>query len=101
MPDTLLEQIEADLDSLYDATFGFAETCTGPSGDFLGVFSHEYYQADTGGPVLTSSALPVLRTRAVDSLGQGDAVTVRGNGYTVAEVKPDGYGEVLHRLRAA
>lgn len=98
---TLLEQISADLDSLYDATFGFAESVTGPSGAFLAVFSNEYYQGDAGGSVVISTSLPVMRCRDADALDQGDTVTIRAVSYVVAEAKPDGYGETIHRLQAA
>lgn len=99
MADSLLEQITEDLAFKYDATFGFCESMTGPSGSFLGIFANEYYQSDAGGTVIASSALPVMRCRDADALDQGDAVTIRTIGYTVAEVKPDGYGETIHRLR--
>ncbi len=98
---TLLQQISADLDSLYDATFGFAESVTGPSGAFLAVFGNEYYQGDAGGSVIVSSSIPVMRCRDADALDQGDTVTIRTVAYVVAEVKPDGFGETIHRLQVA
>lgn len=101
MAATLLEQIDEDLAFKYDATFGFAESVTGPAGVFLGIFSNEYYQSDAGGSVIASSALPVLRSRDADALTQGQQVTIRSVAYLVSEVKPNGYGETLHRLRLA
>lgn len=84
---------------MYDTTFGFAETVTGPSGDFAGVFSREYYQADAGGTVPVSSSTPLLRCRDADALTKGQAVTVRGDAFTVVEVMPSGYGETIMRLQ--
>lgn len=101
MAATLLEQIGDDLDSLYDATFGFAESVTGPSGAFLAIFGNEYYQADTGGSVIVSSSLPVMRSRTADALTQGQQVTIRSVNYLVVEAKPDGFGETIHRLQVA
>ena len=100
MAATLLEQIGEDLDGKYDAVFGFAESVTGPSGVMLGIFSNEYYQAE-GGSVMVSSSYPVLRTRDADAMDQGDAVTIRSVSFVVVEVKPNGYGETIHRLQAA
>ena len=99
MADTLLESISDDLAWKYDTTHGCAESVTGPSGAFAGIFGNEYYQADAGGAVIASSALPTLRCRDADALAQGDAVTIRSVAYLVSEVKPDGYGETVHRLR--
>jgi hypothetical protein len=96
---TLLEQITADLSGKYDATFGFAESVTGPSGAFLGIFSNEYFQSDAGGYVGASSATPFLRSRDADALAKGNAVTVRSVAYYVVEVQPNGYGETIHRLQ--
>lgn len=101
MAATLLAQITDDLAFQYDATFGFCESMTGPSGAFLGIFGNEYYQSDAGGSVIASGALPVMRCRDADALDQGDTVTIRSVNYTVAEVKPDGFGETTHRLRLA
>jgi hypothetical protein len=98
---TLLASIADDLAWKYNATYGFAETVTGPAGDVLGIFSNEYYQADAGGSVIASSALPVVRTRDADAMEQGDSVTIRTIAYVVAEAKPDGYGETIHRLQVA
>jgi hypothetical protein len=98
MAATLLEQITADLDGKYDATFGFAESVTGPAGAFLGIFSNEYLEA-AGGFVGASSSAPVLRSRNADALAKGAAVTIRSVGYVVVEVQPNGYGETLHRLQ--
>lgn len=101
MADTLLEQITEDLAFKYDATFGFCESMTGPSGAFLGIFGNGYYQGDAGGSVIVSSASPTMRCRDADALDQGDTVAIRSVNYTVAEVEPDGFGETIHRLRLA
>lgn len=101
MAASLLEQIDDDVDGQYDPVFGFAESVTGPSGAILGIFDNEYYQSDAGGSVLLSSALPVLRTRDADAVAQGGAITIRGVDYVVAEVKPNGFGETIHRLQLA
>lgn len=97
MADTLLEQIDDDLDGKYDATFGFAESVTGPSGALLGIFSSGYYQTE-GGTVIVSSSQPELRTRDANAMAQGATVTIRSVAYTVIEVQPNGYGETIHRL---
>lgn len=86
---------------MYSSTHGYAESVTGPSGAILGIFGNEYYQGDAGGSVVVSAALPVLRTRDADALDQGDAVTIRSVNYLVSEVKTDGFGETIHRLRLA
>ena len=96
---TLLESIDDDLVWKYDTTHGVAESVTGPSGAFAGIFGNEYYQAEAGGSVIASSARPVLRCRDADALEQGDTVTIRSVAYTVAEVEPNGFGETIHRLR--
>ena len=101
MAATLLEQISADLAGKYDAMFGFAETVTGPSGNFLAIFSNEYFQADAGGYVGASSSSPVLRSRDADAMTRGAAVTIRTAPYVVVEVMPNGYGETIHRLQKA
>jgi len=99
--DTLLEQLGDDLDVVYDTTFGFAETVTGPAGDFVAVFDNEYYPGDLGGSVIVSSSQPALRCRDDDALEPGDPVTVRSVGYVVAEAKPNGRGETILRLQVA
>lgn len=101
MAATLREVISADLTWKYNTTYGFAETVTGPGGAIAGIFGNEYYQADAGGSVIASSALPTLRTRDADAMAQGDSVTIRSVVYLVSEVKPDGFGETVHRLRLA
>jgi hypothetical protein len=99
MAATLLEQITEDLGSKYDATFGFAESVTGPSGAFLGIFSNEYFQSDAGGYVGASSSVPFLRSRDANAMAKGATVTIRSASYVVVEVLPNGYGETIHRLQ--
>lgn len=99
MATTLLEQTAEDIAGLYDPTFAFAETVTGPSGDFMGIFSKEYLQEEAGGSVVVSSTAPVLRSQIVDILIRGDIVTIRSLRYVVVEVQPNGFGEAIHRLQ--
>lgn len=101
MAASLLEVITADLAWKYSTTHGHAETVTGPSGALVGIFGNEYYPDEAGGSVIVSSALPTLRTRDADAMAQGDTVTIRSVAYLVSEVKPDGFGETVHRLRLA
>lgn len=96
---TVLQDITADLDIIYDADFGFCESVTGPSGVFLGVFDEAYYLAEPGTSIGVRSSVPVLRSRDADALAEGDAVTIRGTSYTVTEPQPDSFGETIHLLR--
>lgn len=97
---TLLTDITADLSSIfYDATTGFAESVTGPSGAILGIFDNEYQALDPDGRVQLTGSTPVLRTVDADALAVGNAVTIRTVGYTVVEVMPTSFGETIHRLR--
>lgn len=93
------DDIAADLDSLYDVVFGFAEIVNTADRHFPGIFSAEYYFADAGGSVGVRSASPALRTQDEHALEEGDIVYIRGNQYTVIEPRPDGYGETVHGLR--
>ena len=101
MASTLLAQIDEDLGGKYNATYGFAESVTGPSGALLGIFSNEYLQADAGGFVSASSSVPTLRTQDANAMSKGAAVTIRSASYVVVEVQPNGYGETIHRLQKA
>lgn len=101
MADTLLEQIDDDLDVKYDTTLGFAETVTGPAGAIPGIFGAEFYAADAGGTATVSTAQPMLRTRAADAIARGASVTIRSVAYLVIERRPNGYGEVIHALQVA
>jgi hypothetical protein len=98
---TVLEDILADLDYLYDVEFGFAEVIAATGGDFVGIFDNEYLLADSGSTIAARSAVPVMRTRDADARAEGAVVTIRGTGYTVSEPMPDGYGETTHKLRTA
>jgi len=84
---------------MYDIETTFAETVTGPAGDFPAVFSNEYRQADAGGFVSVVGSAPTLRCQDAHALAKGASVTVRGKAYVVVEVRPDGYGETVHRLQ--
>jgi len=101
MATTLLGQITEDLAGKYNATFGFAESVTGPSGAFLAVFDNGYSQSDAGGYVGASSSTPFLRCRDADALAKGNAVTVRTLSYVVVEVLPNSQGETILRLQKA
>lgn len=101
MTRTVLEQISADVGAMYDITSTFAETVTGPSGDFPAVFDNGYEPRDAGGYAQASSRTPELRCLDANALTKGQAVTVRGTAYVVVEVKPDGYGETRLRLQKA
>lgn len=101
MPSSLREQMLADIDRMYDPVLGFAETVQGPLGPVLGVFDHEYLEADPGGSVMYQTRQAMLRTRAPDTIPQGETVVVRDREYRVAEVMPDGAGETRHRLALA
>lgn len=84
---------------MYDIATTFAETVTGPAGPFPAVFSAEYRQADAGGYVSVVGSAPELRTQTIHALAKGATVTVRGKAYVVVEVRPDGFGETVHRLQ--
>lgn len=99
MAETLLAQHLEDVGNKYDLTFGFAEEVTGPSGVVPGVFSNEYYQADAGGSVPSSSSSPMLKTLNANAMAKGSVVTIRSVAYVVVEVMPSGYGETSHRLQ--
>jgi hypothetical protein len=96
---TLRETIRADLAGLYDPARTFAEPCTTSGGGTIyGVFSRPYQPVELGS-VAVSSSVPELRTRVEDQMAPGDTVTINdGSSYEVVEVKPDGHGEVTHRL---
>lgn len=98
---TVLEDILDDLDEVYDLEFGEAIEVTGPSGDFAGIFSKEYLEADPGLTIGVRSSIPELRTRDADALAEGASVVIPKGGttYYVTEPQPNGYGETIHRLR--
>jgi hypothetical protein len=95
---TLLVDAATDIGVMYDADFGFAETCTGPAGSFLGIFDYEYVDADAGGFVQVTAREPILRVRDADVVAKGGEIAARGTYWTVVEVMPDGGGETLLRL---
>lgn len=101
MPDTLLSIAADDIDSMYDATYGFAETLTGPSGDFLAVWDNAHVSVAVDGMVPVESREPQFRCRDADALDQGDTVTRDSVDYTVISVQPDGLGEVIHLVHLA
>jgi len=93
------DDIAADLDSLYDVVFGFAEIVNTADRHFPGIFSAEYYFADAGGSVGVRATSPALRTQDEHALEEGEVVTIRGTEYVVTVPEADGYGETIHRLR--
>jgi len=96
---TLLQDIEDDLEDLYDPEFGFCERVETLDGYILGVFEDSYLLADAGGDVGVRSSSPVLRTRTTDALAELATVIIRGQQYQVLEPMPNGYGETMHNLR--
>ena len=96
---TLRETIRSDLAGLYDPARTFAEPCTTSGGGTIyGVFSRPYEPVELGSAAVSSS-VPELRTRVEDQMAPGNTVTINdGSLYEVFEVKPDGYGEVTHRM---
>ena len=90
-----------DIDVMYDVDIGFAESCTGPAGAFLGIFDNEYYEAVAGSDIVVSASTPELRVRDADTVAVDGAVTVRSTNYVVVEVLPDGNGETILRPQIA
>jgi hypothetical protein len=97
---TFRDTVSADVAGLYDTGTTFAETVTGPDGEFPAVFSAEFREMGAGGYVVAMGSEPLLRTQDADAQVKGSAITVRGVRYRVTEVRPDGYGETVHRLQA-
>lgn len=79
----------------------FATSATVGGNAVDGIFDNEYVAVDLDG-VEVESLGPVLQcaTSDVPGVAQGDAVIVNAVNYTVAEVRPDGTGMTLLRLRA-
>jgi len=98
---TFLEDIDDDLDSLYDPDFGFAERVETADGYIIGIFESPYYEGDPGTFVGVRTSTPALRTRTKDELAESDEIIIRGTRYTVVEPMPNGYGETIHMLRLA
>lgn len=89
---------------LHPAVFDtFGEPASVNDTVLTGIFTaaHEGVDVSTGVPV--STVQPVLEVRKQDlanGVEQGDPVTVRGLGYVVVDVRPDGHGTMklfLHR----
>ncbi|RLC36254.1 hypothetical protein DRH27_05480 [Candidatus Falkowbacteria bacterium] len=74
----------------YLATFGEVVTIGG--GTCTAIFDYEYVEVNE--VESKQPALTVLSTDATDA-GHGDAVTVRGVGYTIISIQADGTGLVL------
>jgi hypothetical protein len=69
-----------------------------------GVFTAAHEAVDVSAGVPVSSTQPVLEMREQDmpeGIEEGDAVTVRGVSYVVADVRPDGYGVLKLLLHKA
>ena len=90
------EDFSAFLDT---GEFATAVTVDGNAVD--AIFDNDYVAVDLDGVVLESLG-PVLlcATADVSTAVQGTAVVVNAVNYTVAEVRPDGTGMTLLRLRA-
>lgn len=101
MPTTLLGHIAADLDWMYDVTYGHAKTVTGPAGAIAALVGADFYAADPGATLTVASSQPTLRTREADAIARGATVTIDTIAYVVIERRPNGYGEVIHALQAA
>ena len=95
---TLLGLAATDIAAMYDATHGHAETVTGPSGDFLAIWTAEFEAPDVDGVVQIQAQQPQFRSQDADALARGNTVTRGGVDYTVVDVQPDGYGETTHYL---
>lgn len=66
-----------------------------------GAFDAQHQEVDVQTGVPVSTVGPVLGVRLADlpqAPAQGDQVTVRGVGYVVADIEPDGHGGALLRL---
>ena len=74
----------------YLAAFGESVTVGGES--VTGIFDYEYVEVNE--VESKQPALTVLATDVTDA-GHGDAVTVRGAGYTIISIQADGTGLVL------
>jgi hypothetical protein len=99
VPDALLTQQAADIASMYDAVYGFAETVTATGGNVLAIVDNEYLDADAGGTVTMDTRDPFIRVQDADAFARGATVTVRSVAYTVTTIEPDGGGETIHQLR--
>lgn len=79
----------------------FATAVTVDGNAVNAIFDNDYVAVDLDGVELESLG-PVLlcATADVSAVAQGDAAVVNSVNYTVAEVRPDGTGMTLLRLRA-
>lgn len=90
---------EEDMDAYFDPDeFGVAATWSFNSATINGIFDAEY--ADPLG--LFESVGPVFMCRSAsfsDDAAQGQTLTINSTVYTMVEVRPDGTGMTLVRLR--
>jgi len=80
---------------LHSVVFGtFGEPVVVNGVKTTGIFMAAYESVDVSAGVPVSSVQPVLELREKDAPGveEGDAVTVRGVFYVVADVQADGHG---------
>ena len=81
---------------LHTAVFGtFGEPVVVNGVKATGIFMAVYESVDVSTGVPISSARPALEVTErdlPDGVEEGDAVTVRGVSYVVADVQPDGHG---------
>jgi len=96
--------LAAIVQSTAQTIMGEATTYT-PAGNapesITGIFEGAHVELDLSNAVQsTYPALSVHLTDLAVSPSVGDAITVRGVGYTIAEIQPDGQGDVMLVLEA-
>ena len=94
--------VESDADrEVFVDPDAFGQPVTVGGNSINAIFDNDYALVDLDGVTLESLS-PVLHCRTIDvpSVAQGDAAIVNSVNYTVAEVRPDGTGMTLLRLRA-
>ena len=82
------------LHQFFDVTSGFADTVTRSGGaTFPAIFDAAYVDA-----LEVASVGPAITAQASVALVRGEALTIRGLGYQVRTIEPDGTGVVVARL---
>lgn len=70
--------------------------------EMLGIFDRGYLPVDVGGQVAMASTAPTLTIKeGIVTLTTKTAVSVRGEGYSIIDIQPDGAGTVRLVLREA
>ena len=105
---TIRASLQAAVNRSAMATWGqpatYTPASTGTPVGITAVFDSAFVAVETGGEVPVSTVAPVLLVRLADLPAdpeQGDAVTVGGGDYEVADVQPDSSGTVRLRLMQA